>query len=229
MNITTRIQTLQRQIVLAERFYHRPLGSVTLLAVSKQHAAHAVTEAFQAGLVHFGENYLQEALIKMNALSHLPICWHYIGVIQRKKTTLIAQHFDWVHTVSSQLIADRLNEARPEALGALNVCIQLNLDDENSKAGIQPKEAAELADYILTLPRLKLRGLMIIPRVELDPEKQYESFLRATSLLNTLNQRNHGAMDTLSMGMSHDFQSAIRAGSTMVRIGTSIFGQRDQA
>ena len=226
MNIKNRIEAIKQLIHQAEAAGHRPLNCVKLLAVSKQHSADEITEAFNAGLRDFGENYLQEALVKINALSVLPIDWHFIGSIQRNKTTAIAQHFNWVHTVSSQLIAERLNQARPDKLPALNICIQLNIDDEASKAGVHFDDALKLATLIVTLPRLALRGLMVIPKPEQDADKQLQSFLRVMQYLNDMNAQLGLSMDTLSMGMSHDFEAAIRAGSTIVRIGTAIFGDR---
>ncbi len=226
MTITQNIKTIQRLIANAEKKFNRAIGSVRLLAVSKQHSPEAINEAFQAGLSDFGENYLQEALIKINQLSHLSINWHFIGSIQRNKTKAIANHFSWVHTVSTRTIAERLNDARPVNMPPLNVCIQLNLDEEKTKGGISFMEATDLAAYISTLPRLALRGLMILPKPITDVEQQYASFLRITHCLQELNHRLQLSMDTLSMGMSHDFEAAIRAGSTIVRIGTAIFGKR---
>ena len=226
MTIKTRIEHIIQLIHQAEVAGHHPLGSVQLLAVSKQHSAQAIHEAFNAGVHDFGENYLQEALEKITALSQLPIQWHYIGAIQRNKTTAIAQHFSWVHTVSNALIAERLNHSRPDALPALNVCIQLNVDNESSKAGVCHEDILKLAAHIITLPRLTLRGLMVIPKPEQDANKQVSSFLRVRATLEHINRQLGIAMDTLSMGMSHDFESAIQAGSTIVRIGTAIFGER---
>lgn len=226
MNISLRVKHLYNLIHQAETLSHRPKDSVKLLAVSKHHPIDAIVEAFNAGVRDFGENYLQEALLKINALSDFSMHWHYIGAIQSRKAKVIAQHFDWVHTVSSHKIADYLNDARSIDLPILNVCIQLNLDLEENKAGILPKDALELATHIQSLPRLALRGLMVIPRIELDTSKQYDSFLRATHLLNALNKQLDSPMDTLSMGMSEDFTAAIQAGSTIIRIGTAIFGAR---
>lgn len=226
MNISLRIKQLYDLIHQTEALSHRSKDSVKLLAVSKHHPIDAIVEAFHAGIRDFGENYLQEALLKINALSHLSMHWHYIGAIQSKKAKVIAQHFDWVHTVSSHKIADYLNDARSIDLPVLNVCIQLNLDLEDNKAGILPKDTLELATHIQTLPRLALRGLMVIPKIELDTNKQYESFLRVTHLFDALNKQLDYPMDTLSMGMSEDFTAAIRAGSTIIRIGTAIFGAR---
>lgn len=226
MNIASNIEILKRLIHDAEINYQRPLNSVSLLAVSKQHPVSHIIEAFHAGISDFGENYLQEALIKINSLSDFPIQWHFIGSIQSNKAKAIAHHFSWVHTVSSKTIAERLNHARLESQPKLNVCIQLNIDTEESKSGISLDEVEALAAYISKLPNLILRGFMVIPKPEIDVEKQYVSFLRVTHCLQDLNHRLNLSMDTLSMGMSHDFEAAIRAGSTIVRIGTAIFGHR---
>ena len=226
MTIISNIQTVKLLIRQAESLSHRPSGSVGLLAVSKQHPPEAIIKAFDAGQRDFGENYVQEAMLKINALSTLPIHWHFIGRIQRNKAKIIAQNFSWVHTVSSDALAESLNAARPQNMPALNVCIQLNIDNEDSKAGVSPEEAISLAAHILTLPRLTLRGLMAIPKPEDDVEKQVASFLRISQSMQQINQKLNSSMDTLSMGMSHDFEAAIRAGSTLVRIGTAVFGDR---
>lgn len=224
--IATNIEKIKQQTHQAEQANHRPIGHTTILAVSKQHSSQAILEAWNAGLRDFGENYLQEALVKMQALSQLSIHWHYIGTIQRNKTAAIAQHFQWVHTVSSFNIAQRLNNSRPDSTPALNVCIQLNLDNEISKTGAHPNEALQLAKEISQLPHLVLRGLMAIPKPEQDINKQRASFQRLTEYFQEINQQLKTPMDTLSMGMSHDFEAAIAAGSTIVRIGTAIFGER---
>jgi pyridoxal phosphate enzyme (YggS family) len=226
MTIETALHSLQNMINKAAFLAHRSPDSVRLVAVSKQRSSQEISEAFHAGQQDFGENYLQEALEKINQLTALPICWHFIGSIQRNKTKAIATHFSWAHSITSILIADRLNEARPDQLPPLNVCIQLNLDNEITKAGVTLEDALTLAKHISTLPRLTLRGVMAIPSVELDPEKQYASFLRVTQCLYKMNQQLGLSMDTLSMGMSQDYPAAIRAGSTIIRIGTAIFGQR---
>jgi pyridoxal phosphate enzyme (YggS family) len=226
MSITTNITALKKRVAEAEVNNHRPEGSVRLLGVSKQHSTANIMEAFHAGLRDFGENYIQEALKKIQALSHLPIEWHYIGTIQSNKTKAIAEHFNWVHTLTSANAANRINHQRPADLPPLNVLIQLNLDDEEQKNGIQPEDAQKLATVISTLPNLNLRGLMLIPKPQPDSASQYQSFLRITQIMDEINTRLHLSMDTLSMGMTHDFEAAIRAGSTLVRIGTAIFGRR---
>ena len=205
---------------------HRSDMDITLLGVSKGHTPAEIAEAYTAGITDFGESYLQEALSKLQVLGALPICWHFIGPIQSNKTESIAQHFSWVHSVSREKIAHLLNEARPAFLPPLNICIQVNLDEETTKAGVTLDAIGALATTILQLPRLHLRGLMLIPKQESDESLQTLSFLRLTNLLHQLNQELKLSMDTLSMGMSHDFVAAIRAGSTMLRIGTALFGAR---
>lgn len=226
MTIASRIITVRQRIRQAEVLSHRPIDSVCLLAVSKQHPPEAIVEAFHAGQRDFGENYVQESLVKISKLASLPIQWHFIGKIQRNKAKLIAQHFSWVHTVSSIAGAESLNAARPQDMPLLNVCIQLNIDDEDTKSGVHPQDAALLATHILALPRLKLRGLMVIPKPVDDMNKQRATFLRVSECMQQLNQQLNLSLDTLSMGMSHDLEGAIAAGSTMVRVGTAIFGER---
>lgn len=226
MDITTRINHIKQLIAQAEASCHRQQGEVKLLVVSKGHTSDEIKQAYTAGLHDFGESYLQEAESKIQTLAALPLCWHFIGPIQSNKTRGIANHFSWVHGISRSKIAQQLNDARPASMTRLNVCLQLNFDDEESKAGIAPEDAAALASYVLQLPRLHLRGLMVIPKQQTDEHQQYLSFLRLTRLLHTLNQTLNITMNTLSMGMSNDWQAAIRAGSTLVRIGTAIFGER---
>ncbi len=226
MSIETNIVGLQIAIEAIKKSIQRSQDDVLLLAVSKGHPAGSIEKAYKAGLDNFGENYLQEAIVKMTSLSHLPLHWHFIGNIQSNKTKAIAENFSWVHTVAAQKIAERLNEQVPPQCPPLNVCIQLNLDAEENKAGISFQEGLALAACIHTLPRLKLRGLMMIPKQQSDDDAQYQSFLRLTRCLNEMNQQLNLTMDTLSMGMSHDFKEAIRAGSTLIRVGTAIFGER---
>lgn len=197
---------------------------VTLLAVSKTHPSELIATLAEQGQQDFGENYLQEALVKIQALQDLAIIWHYIGHIQRNKTRDIAQYFAWVHGVDRLIIAERLNEQRPAHLPPLNVCIQVNIDDEASKSGCQPEQLPELIRKISQLPNLSLRGLMVIP------EKNSTNAFTKTRELFEQNRHHHDTpndWDTLSMGMSSDIQPAIEAGSTMVRVGTAIFGKRE--
>lgn len=228
MSMTERIHHIEALIHQAEMSCGRQPGTIQLIAVSKGHSSQAILQAFAAGLCHFGESYWQEAQTKIQALSNLPLCWHFIGPIQSNKSKKIASHFEWVHSVSRSKIATLLHDERPASLPPLNVCIQVNFDDETTKAGTTPESVASLATFITQLPRLRLRGLMLIPKHVADEEGQYQSFLRLKALLESLNQQLNLNMDTLSMGMSDDFQAAIRAGSTMLRLGTAIFGERDR-
>lgn len=201
---------------------------VTVLAVSKGQSAAVIREAHAAGQRVFGESYLQEALEKQAQLQDLALEWHFIGPLQSNKTRPIAQHFHWVHGVTRLKIAERLSEARQEAgLPPLNICLQVNLSGESSKAGVAPEALATLADAVAELPGLRLRGLMTLPEPTPDTALQRQRFAALRSLQATLNARGH-ALDTLSMGMSQDFASAIAEGSTIVRIGTTIFGDRQK-
>ena len=201
------------------------LNGVTLVAVSKAQPASAIREAFLAGQISFGENYLQEALIKQQALKDLNIDWHFIGPIQSNKTAAIAENFNWVHGVDRLKIAERLNVARPSNLPPLNICIQLNVSEEASKSGVSPQEILPLAKAIKQLANLKLRGLMAIPAPTVDITLQHAQFKLVRDCYDELNHQGLG-LDTLSMGMSGDYQIAIEEGATIVRIGAAIFGTR---
>ena len=194
--------------------------NVMIIAVSKAQPAHAITSAFHAGQRHFGESYVQEAAQKMAELASLPITWHFIGRIQANKTRAVAERFHWVHTIDRAEIAARLNAQRPENAPPLNVLIQVNQAREPQKAGVEPSGVAELARSILSLPRLALRGLMTVP-----PAGETHWFRELAELAAQL-EREGIELDTLSMGMSSDFEEAIAAGSNCVRIGTAIFGSR---
>jgi pyridoxal phosphate enzyme (YggS family) len=195
---------------------------VTIVAVSKQQTAAAIMDAYRAGVTHFGESYLQEALPKMDALASLPITWHFVGKLQANKTRQIAERFDWVHTVDRLRIAQRLNEQRPPAAAPLNVLIQVNQGGEAQKSGAAEPEVADLARAIQELPRLKVRGLMTLPPQRGAPAHW---FTELAALRGRLAEQGI-VLDTLSMGMSGDFADAIGAGATFVRIGTAIFGER---
>jgi pyridoxal phosphate enzyme (YggS family) len=221
--IAENIAKVGRCIRDAEHAAGRDEGAVGLLAVSKTKPAAALREAFSAGLRHFGENYLQEALSKQEALHDLDIVWHFIGPIQSNKTKAIAEHFAWVHSVDRLKVAERLSAQRPENLPPLNVCLQVNVSGEASKSGCSIDELPALAQSVAALPRLRLRGLMAIPEPEDDPQRQREPFALLHQQLQMLNM----PMDTLSMGMSHDLEAAIAEGATWVRIGTALFGARD--
>jgi pyridoxal phosphate enzyme (YggS family) len=201
------------------------VNEITLLAVSKTFGPDAVREAFAAGQRAFGENYIQEAVEKMGLLPDLPLEWHCIGPIQSNKTRLVAAHFAWAQSVDRLKIAQRLSEQRPEDLPPLSVCIQVNIDGGPTKAGVAPEETVPLAREVARLPRLRLRGLMTIPEPAQDFEAQKAVHAKARALFDEL-RREGLELDTLSMGMTADIEAAIAAGSTMVRVGTAIFGGR---
>ena len=223
--ITDNIARVQAQIVAACQAAGRASGSVQLLAVSKTWGPDAVRQAHVAGLNAFGENYIQEAVYKITALRDLPLQWHCIGPIQSNKTRLVAEHFDWVHSVDRLKIAQRLSEQRPEHLPPLQVCIQVNVDGGETKSGVSPQELPALAQAVAALPRLQLRGLMTIPEPVESEAHMRAVHRQAKDLYEQL--RTLGLpLDTLSMGMSADMAAAIAEGSTMVRVGTAIFGKR---
>ncbi len=224
--ILSNMQAVRRAVTAAATAAGRPLDAVHLLAVSKTFPAASVREAYQAGQTAFGENYLQEALDKIDALRELPLEWHFIGPIQSNKTRAIAEHFDWVHGVDRLKIAERLSAQRPESLPPLNICLQVNVSGEASKSGVAPQEVAQLASEVARLPRLQLRGLMAIPAPTNDPARQRAPFVQMRELMETMNAQGM-RLDTLSMGMSHDFAVAIQEGATIVRVGTAIFGARN--
>ncbi|HEY5810609.1 MAG TPA: YggS family pyridoxal phosphate-dependent enzyme [Povalibacter sp.] len=203
----------------------RPAESVALIAISKGHPAAAIRQLAGLGQRDFGENYLQEALPKMQALQDLPLTWHFTGQIQANKTRTIAEHFAWAHTVDRERIASRLNEQRPPHLAPINVCLQVRLEDEPGKGGALPEELEALATRTRELPQLRLRGLMTLPPPRESFAEQRAIFDRLAALLQDLNVRGFG-LDTLSMGMSGDLEAAVCSGATMVRIGTAVFGER---
>ena len=221
--IADNIGLVSQRIRAAADAVQRDASSIHLLAVSKTKPAQAVRDAYAAGLHDFGENYLQEALGKQADLTDLPLSWHFIGPIQSNKTRAIAENFAWVHSVDRLKIAQRLSEQRPSDLPPLNICIQVNVSGEASKSGCTPADLPALAHAINALPRLKLRGLMAIPEPTEDRTAQDAAFAAVRDLQNSLNL----PLDTLSMGMSHDLESAIAQGATWVRIGTALFGARD--
>jgi len=227
--IEDRLQKVRSRMAAACCRAGRGVHTVTLLAVSKTFGPDAVAEALAAGQTAFGENYVQEGVEKILALraSHpqARIEWHCIGPVQSNKTRLVAQHFDWVHSVDRIKIAQRLSEQRTEGLSPLQVCLQVNVDDGANKSGVTPDELLALAQAVAALPNLRLRGLMCIPEPAEGCEAQRALFLRATDLFDGLNARGFG-LDTLSMGMSDDLDAAIAAGSTMVRVGRGVFGHR---
>jgi pyridoxal phosphate enzyme (YggS family) len=227
--IAENLQAIEATIATAATAAGRPRSAVRLLAVSKTFPPEAVLEAVGAGQRAFGENYLQEALDKMQAVAQaVPgslLEWHFIGPIQSNKTRPIATSFQWVHSVERLKIAQRLSEQRPPELGPLNVCLQVNISGEASKSGAAPEELPELARQVAVLPNLRLRGLMAIPELQSDPAGQRASFARLRTLAERL-RRDGLELDTLSMGMSGDLTAAIAEGATIVRIGSAIFGAR---
>jgi len=223
--IAARLAEVRGRIAAAARSAGRDPEAVRLVGVSKRQPAEAVRAALDAGLRDFGENFVQEALDKMDALGETPARWHFIGALQSNKTAAVAERFDWVHSVDRLKLARRLSAQRPAGLAPLNVCVQVNIGDEQSKSGVAPAETAALAREIAGLPRLALRGLMAVPPAESDPERQRAWCRQLAALYEEL--RAEGVpLDTLSMGMSADLEAAIAEGATLVRIGTAIFGER---
>jgi pyridoxal phosphate enzyme (YggS family) len=224
-NLTENLLRVRRRIALAARGAGRDPAEVTLIGVSKTQPAAAVRAAVEAGLGDLGENYVQESLDKIAELNDPRVTWHFIGALQSNKTREVAEHFQWVHTVDRLKIARRLSEQRPHYAPPLQVCLQVHIGDEVTKAGVEPGAAPALADAIADLPRLKLRGLMCIPPPEEDPDRARRWFAELRQLREVLNASGH-ELDVLSMGMSSDFELAIAEGATHVRVGTAIFGVR---
>ena len=227
-DIKKRLFVTDSNIKKAEIAFKRQTGSVQLLAVSKTWSSEVLRDAAMAGQRLFGENYLQEALVKIDDLADLNLEWHFIGPIQSNKTKDIASHFDWVQSIDRLKIAQRLSNQRPSELADLNICIQVNIDNETTKSGVAMEDLLAFAEQINKLERLSLRGLMIIPAKTDDPEQQRTSFKKAYQLYTQLTDL-YPTVDTLSMGMTADMTMAIAEGSTMVRIGTAVFGQRHTA
>lgn len=226
--ITENLNVVAGRIVAACHACERDPASVVLLAVSKTRPAEDVRSAYDAGQRHFGENYLQEALEKQSELADLDIVWHFIGPLQSNKTREVAHHFQWMHTVDRLKVARRLSEQRPQGLAPLNICLQVNIDGEESKSGVAPAELPQLAAAVAELPNLRLRGLMAIPAPRGAEQDRCAPFVQLAALLEELRAQLPGqALDTLSMGMSGDMEAAIASGATIVRIGTDIFGARN--
>lgn len=224
-NIEQGLNKVLQKIAHAERKFERKPGAVRLLAVSKTRSADEILVAARLGQQDFGENYVQEALTKIDSLREYGLCWHFIGPIQSNKTTLISRHFDWVHSIDRSKIARRLSAARPEELPALNACIQVNISGETSKSGVETGQALELAKAIAALPGLQLRGLMAMPAPSDDFAQQRQAFQILQQTYAELKQSGF-ALDTLSMGTTNDMTAAIAAGATIVRLGTAVFGPR---
>ncbi len=224
-NIEKNLALVHQQIEQAATKFNRETSDISLLAVSKKKPSSDLRSAFACGQRNFGENFLQEAQVKMRELADLDIVWHFIGPVQSNKTRALAESFDWVHCIDRLKIARRLSDQRPESMPPLNICIQVNIDLETTKSGVAPGDIITLATAIRDLPQIRLRGLMAIPAQRSDFESQREPFAKLKQALQDLQQ--HGIdCDTLSIGMSHDMQAAIAEGSTLVRIGTAIFGER---
>ncbi|HEX7027359.1 MAG TPA: YggS family pyridoxal phosphate-dependent enzyme [Gammaproteobacteria bacterium] len=220
-----RLTLVREQISKAEQEFNRIPSSVQLLAVSKTQPPETVAMAFDLGQRDFGENYLQEALPKIQTLKALPITWHFIGQIQANKTRPLSEYFDWIHSVDRLKIAKRLSDQRPHNFKPLNVCLQVNLENEAGKGGVRPAELPVLAGQIINLPRIRLRGLMAIPSRQDTFEGQRRLFRQLRNWQTLLNAEGL-SLDTLSMGMSADLTAAIAEGATIVRVGTAIFGER---
>jgi len=225
-SIKSRLEKVRTVIAESCAEYARPDDSVTLLAVSKTRTAEEIMTALSAGQHCFGESYLQEAINKIAQLSNAEIEWHFIGRVQSNKTRPIAEKFDWVHSIDKLKHAQRLNDQRPDSMPPLNICLQINIDNEESKGGIKPEQAAEMIQRISTLPRLRLRGLMTLPSPNITVEEQRLPFRRLRELRDQL-ATEALPLETLSIGMSDDMEAAIAEGSTIVRVGTAIFGPRN--
>jgi PLP dependent protein len=225
-SIQDRLQSVRIRMQQAERHCGRELGAVQLLAVSKQQPVTAIEAAFAAGQFAFGENYIQEALLKMNTLVDKAIEWHFIGSIQSNKTRDIAKYFAWVDSVARVNIAERLSRQRPDGLPPLNICLQVNISNESTKSGFSLPQLAEAIAKIIKLPRLRLRGLMAIPSKRDVFVEQRATYHQLSDTFARL-QQQYPELDTLSMGMSADLEAAIAEGATWVRVGTDIFGKRE--
>ena len=224
--ISSNLQAVRERLEGSARDCGRDPQGVALLAVSKTWPPQAIREAFAAGQRSFGENYVQEGVDKVRALQDLPIEWHFIGPLQSNKTRLVAEHFEWVHSVDRLKLAERLSAQRPAGRGALNVCLQVNVSGEASKSGVRPDEVFALATAIAGLPGLRLRGLMCIPEADADERGLRGRFALLRGLRDRLATEQGIMLDTLSMGMSDDLELAIAEGSTLVRVGSAIFGAR---
>ncbi len=223
MDISARLDIVNKRISVAAKQAGRNPESVGLIVVSKTKPVSSIVEAWLAGQRHFGESYVQEAIQKQAALAHFPISWHFIGPLQSNKTGYVANAFSWVHSVDRYKIAKRLSAHRSETLPPLNICLQVNISQESTKSGVLPAQLVELAESVSQLPHLKLRGLMTIPERTDESAQQHKVFRELRILSEQLTEFN---LDTLSMGMSNDLESAVIEGATLVRVGTDIFGAR---
>ena len=225
-SISNHVAAVQLRITQAAQRTGRESELIRLVAASKSQSGDAIREAAACGITEFGENYVSDALPKIAALRDLSPCWHFIGAIQSNKTRDIARHFQWVQTLDRVKIAQRLSDQRPDESGALDVLIQINIDNEPQKAGIAPDALAEFAAQLMELPRIRVRGLMSIPRPVVEPDNQRRAFRRMRELFDRTKPGGAAHWDTLSMGMTQDFEAAIAEGATMIRIGTALFGPR---
>jgi len=223
-SIAIKLDKINADIRRAQSDARRHAFSVQLLAVSKNKPVEDIIKAYHAGQRQFGESYLQEALLKQRELSCYQICWHFIGPIQSNKTRQIAQHFSWVHSIDRLKIAKRLSEQRPEKLPPLNICLQVNISNEPSKSGFQLDELADAVEQVSKLANLKLRGVMAIPQPAVDYEQQCKPYRQLYQAVKALNK---AGLDTFSFGMTNDLRAAIAEGSTIVRVGTALFGARN--
>ena len=226
-SIAFRLNLVKQRVTNALKTANRAQDKIDIVAASKARTTEEIKEAFHAGQRHFAENQLQEALPKIEVLSGYNIEWHFIGRIQNNKTRKIAQYFSWVHTISNEKVAQRLNDHHVQDTPPLNVCIQVNIDNDPNKAGVTPNECYALATFIEQLPKLNLRGLMTVPAKHAKLEDDGKSFRKLRALYDDLNERGL-TLDTLSMGMSNDFEAAIAEGATLIRVGTNIFGPLDK-
>ncbi|MEM7401569.1 MAG: YggS family pyridoxal phosphate-dependent enzyme [Pseudomonadota bacterium] len=224
--IKSRLLDVEKTIHRLEQKYQRKENSVQLLAVSKTKPIDDILAAAKCGQTHFGENYVQESVDKIQNLASQNLHWHFIGPLQKNKTRLVAEHFSWIHTIERSIIAERIAAQRPENLSPIQVCIQVNIDGEASKSGVAPADIKGLAEKIIQLKNIKLRGLMAIPQASGDTTQQRTAFAKLRKQFELLNQ-NGFDLDTLSMGMSNDLDAAIAEGATIVRVGTAIFGKRN--
>ena len=224
-NLPVLVNHVRSRISQAALAAGRDPASITLVAVTKSKPAEVVRAAATAGVTDFGENYLQEAMMKMDELRDLRLSWHFIGGLQSNKTRAVAERFDWVHSIDRLSVAKRLSDQRPFHAPPLNLCVQVALIPEPTKGGVRPEELGQLVSRIAALPRVKLRGLMCVPPPPPDPPAERAVFSRLRVLLERLNAEGYG-LDALSMGMSGDFEAAIAEGATHVRIGTALFGSR---
>jgi len=227
LDIKQNLENVRNRIHNAENEYEREAGSVSLIAVSKTKPIELIQAAVEAGQTLFGENYVQEAVHKIEQINNPSLEWHFLGPIQSNKTRIIAANFAWVHSVDRLKIAQRLNEQRPDNLPKLNICLQVNISEEETKSGVSASELSALVDSVLGLSNITLRGFMVIPQKSMSLEEQRKPFAAMRKAKKGIEKQFDIKLDTLSMGMSADLEAAIAEGASHVRIGTDIFGARD--